>query len=71
MADGQRIEAIHVLEQNDEAAGGRGLFDALDGEYRVLVVAELAQRLRAYVREHLEEIEQEEFAAVAANAAQV
>lgn len=69
MVDGPRIEAIKAFEEHDEAAGGRGLFDALDQEYRVLVTAELSQRLRAYVREHVEDIEHELFAAVEAHRA--
>lgn len=69
MVDAKRIATMHELEEHDEAAGGRGLFDALDQEYRVLVTAELSQRLRAYVREHVEDIERELFAAVEAHRA--
>lgn len=69
MVDAKRIATMHELEEHDEAAGGRGLFDALDQEYRVLVTAELSQRLRAYVREHVEDIEHELFAAVEAHRA--
>ena len=70
MGDARRIATMHALEEHDEAAGGRGLFDGLDQEYRVLVTAELTQTLRAYVREHVEEIERELFAAVEGHRAQ-
>ncbi len=66
MADPPRIAVIHELEQQDEAAGGRGLFVELDEEYGALVVAELAKKLRAYVKSHLKAIETEQLAAVAA-----
>jgi hypothetical protein len=56
-ADAPRIEAIQRLEHEDEAAGGRALFFALDEEYRGLVVTEIPARLRAYVREHQTEVE--------------
>jgi hypothetical protein len=51
MGDAKRIEAIRALERQDEAAGGKGLFFALDEEYATRVGPELEQRVRAYVRE--------------------
>ena len=66
MSDAKRIEAIRALERQDEAAGGKGLFLALDEEYATLVVAELEQRVRAYVREHRDAIERELLAAAQA-----
>lgn len=66
MADQPRIAVIHELEEQDEAAGGRGLFVELDEEYGVLVVAELAKKLRAYVKAYLNEIETAQMDAVKA-----
>ncbi len=66
MGDQPRIAVIHELEQQDEAAGGRGLFVELDEEYGVLVVAELAMQLRSYVKAHLKDVEAEQMDAVKA-----
>lgn len=66
MGDAKRIEAIRALERADEAAGGKGLFVALDEEYATLVAPELEQRVRAYVRAHKDAIERELLTAAAA-----
>jgi hypothetical protein len=52
--------------EQDEAAGGTGLFVALDKEYVTLVAPELKQRVRAYVRAHRDAIERKLLAAAAA-----
>jgi hypothetical protein len=49
MGDAVRLRTIRVLEANDEASGGTGLFEVQDAEYRDVVMEELPRRIRAFV----------------------